>query len=176
MTPREKETERVRKAGLGARYNRLEAPSKGRCVHGCWIFLAERDSCGRRSCKLSAFCWGWPAIHLTKIYWEKQLHGLAAFRTERSRLLGHDTTLEIRGESRQTQVQRFSRMKLHAQSGSFCGGMTKAVIAHGAQSPGQYVSQIAAHELYARQSEQLAAVLMGAIFPAERDGLAGDGE
>lgn len=65
---------------------------------------------------------------------------------------------------------------MHAQAGSFGGGMTKAVIAHGAQSPGQDVSEIAAHKLYARQGEQLAAVLMGAIFPAERDGLAGERE
>ena len=67
-------------------------------------------------------------------------------------------------------------MKLHAQSGGFGGGMAKAVIAHGAQSPGQHVPQIAADKLYARQGEQLAAILMGTIFPTERDGLAGDSE
>src|SRR6516225_6074231 len=100
------------------------------------MFEARRDSCGRRSGKLSAFCSGWPAVPLAKIYGEKQLHRLAAFGTKRSRLLGQEMGLAIRGRSRQTQVQRFSRMKLHAQSRSFCGGMTKAVIAHGAQSPG----------------------------------------
>ena len=52
--------------------------------------------------------------------------------------------------------------------------MTKAVIAHGAQSPGQHVPEIAAHKLDARQSERLATVLMGTIFPAEGDGLGGD--
>ena len=79
-------------------------------------------------------------------------------------------------ENRQTQVQRFSRMKLHAQAGGFGGGMAKAVIAYGAQSPGQHVSQIAADELYAGQGERLAAVLVGTIFPAEGDGLVSDGE
>ena len=67
-------------------------------------------------------------------------------------------------------------MDLNALALGFGGGMTKAVIAHGAQSPGQHVSQIAADKLYARQGEHLAAVLMGAIFPAEGDGLAGDGK
>ena len=67
-------------------------------------------------------------------------------------------------------------MKLHTQPGGFCGGMTKAVIPHGAQSPGQHVSQIAADKLYARQSERAATVLLGPIFPAEGDGLGSDGE
>ena|SRR3974390_2854739 len=67
-------------------------------------------------------------------------------------------------------------MKLHTQSGGFCGGMTKAVIAHGAQSDGQHVSQIAADKLYAGQSKRLAAVVMGTVFPAEGDGLGSDGE
>lgn len=67
-------------------------------------------------------------------------------------------------------------MKLHAQPGRFGGGMTKAIIAHGAQSPGQHVSEIAADKLYARQSERAATVLLGTIFPAERDRLVGDGE
>ena len=53
---------------------------------------------------------------------------------------------------------------------------TKAIIAHGAQARGQDVSEIAAHKLDARQSEHLAAVLMGTVFPAEGDGLVGDGE
>ena len=67
-------------------------------------------------------------------------------------------------------------MKLHAQAGRFCGGVAEAVIAHGAQAPGQHVPQITAHELQSRQSEPLAAVLMGTIFPAEGDGLAVDRE
>ena len=94
--------------------------------------------------------WRWPAIARAKIYGEKRLHGLAAFGTERSRLLGEGTGLEIRGESRQAQVQRFSRVKLHTPTGGFCGGMAKAVIAHGAQSAGEHVSEIAAYKLYAR--------------------------
>ena len=79
-------------------------------------------------------------------------------------------------ENRQPQVQRFSRMKLHAQAGGFAGGMAKAVIAHGAQSPGQHVSQIAADKLYAGQSQGLATVLMGTIVPTKGDGLVRDGE
>ena len=67
-------------------------------------------------------------------------------------------------------------MKLHTPSGGFRRGMTKAVIANGAQPPGQHVSQIAADKLYARESEGAATVLMGTIFPAERDGLVGQGE
>ena len=67
-------------------------------------------------------------------------------------------------------------MELHAQAGGFGGGMAKAVIAHRAQAPGQHVSQIAADKLEARQGERLAAVVLGPIFPAEGDGLVGDGE
>ena len=97
-------------------------------------------------------CWRWPATHLAESYREKQLHGLAAFGTEGSRLLGKDTKFGVRRASRQTQVEGFPRMELHAQSGSLGGGMTKAVIAHGAQSGGQHVPEIAAHKLYPRQS------------------------
>ena len=175
VAARGKETERVPGAGSGGRHRGLEPASKERCLHECWIFEAKRHSCGTSSWKLSAFCLGWSANPLAKVYREKQLHGLAALGTERCRRFG-DYLVRRRCERQQTQVQRFSRMKLHAQSGGLCGGMAKAIVAHRAQSAGQYVSEVAAHKLYARQSERPATVLMGTIFPAERDALAGDGE
>ena len=67
-------------------------------------------------------------------------------------------------------------MELDAQSVGFGGGMTKAVVADGAQSGGQHVAQIAAHELDAWQSFYFGAVLIRTIFPTEGDGVVGEGE
>ena len=113
---------------------------------------------------------------MTEMDREKQLHGLAALATKRSRMLGEQSRRRIGGDRRPPQVQRFSRMKLHAQAGGFGGGMAKAVIAHGAQAPGQHVSHIAPDKFYPRQSQRLATVLMGTVFPTKGDGLVGDGE
>ena len=66
-------------------------------------------------------------------------------------------------------------MQLDAQSVGFGGGMTEAVVADGAQSEGQRVAQIVADEFSARQRLELRAVMVGAIFPAETDGVVGEG-
>jgi hypothetical protein len=67
-----------------------------------------------------------------------------------------------------------SRVQLDAQSGGFGGGMTKAVVANGAQSGGQHVTQIAAHELDPREGFYFRAVVIGTIFPAKSHGVVSD--
>ena len=96
------ETERVRKGDLGLRHSRLGTLGTDGCLHECWIFSAERHSCGTRGRELNSFCRRWAATHLGKMYREKQFHRLAAFGTERSRLLGQCIRLVLRRESGQT--------------------------------------------------------------------------
>src|SRR5262249_55138110 len=67
-----------------------------------------------------------------------------------------------------------SGVQLDAQSVGFGGGMTKAVVADGAQPGGQDVTKIMANELDARQGFFLLAVVGGTIFPAAGDGGLGE--
>src|SRR3974377_411263 len=53
--------------------------------------------------------------------------------------------------------------------------MTKAVVADRAQPGGQDVTKIMAHELDGRQGFYLGAVVVGAIFPAEGEGIISEG-
>lgn len=65
---------------------------------------------------------------------------------------------------------------MHAQAVGSCRGMTKAVVADGAQSDGQHVTAVAAEELNPRDSFCFPTAVIGPIFPAESDGGIGEGE
>jgi len=62
-------------------------------------------------------------------------------------------------------------MKLNAHPLGFGAGMTEAVITNGAQSSRQDVPQIALDKLDARNGRCFYAVVIGAIFPPEGDGV-----
>ena len=97
-----------------------------------------------------------------------QAHGAPTARTERDR----------RGRSgspgRGTELDGSAGMTLNAQAFHLGRRMTEAVVANRAQPARKNMSQIARHELHARERAGFPAIARVAILPPEGDGLVVD--
>jgi len=114
-----------------------------RCLASRLSFSGGRYSCSRGNWDGGRSARRWSACLVPWINREDQLHGSAAFGTERRRIDWSGRGYPLGG----AEQNGSSRVQLDAQPAGSGGGMTKAVVADGAQSGGQHVTQIAAHEL-----------------------------